>query len=539
MPETIPVEIPFVNLNDETVKLSAWLVADGEEVREGQNIAEVETSKALVELGAPASGRIFLKCPAGRDLPVGSIIAYIGDADHDGEAVAQFAAVVGGSVHESAVTPALSGTRFSKKALELLQSRRIPLDAFAGASMVREQDVRDYAESALVKTPTRHGLHFALQGISVSGVTFPAILSRTDSGRMDPRFLDELQTDSGSVSNLPSAEKCALYREHGAEIGEGVSIGRGTTIIAPQIQLGDRVRFGENSSIILRERFAAATLSSFREGLVVRGGTVVFGENTFAGSRIQIGGGGNADPWALFVAGDNVYLGDDLFINICRPVLVGKEAFLTQRAILVTHNIGHSILEGNENAFDPIVLEDFSQVGMNSTIYAGARVGQGAILGSNSYLISVIPKGKLAMGVPARVVRDAARPVDRKKQLEIVDTMVRQFHELLRLKGVHVSSIHSVPFLNFKASHGGKTYQMGFAEFLSAADHSIWTSNENVLWTFDSKDSTSRSDMTHMDLLAKTLHGASGLFVDSAREFLRKRGIRLEPGPWRYQKGLI
>src|ERR1019366_9807501 len=122
MPDAIPVEIPFVNVNDETVKLAAWLVADGEEVREGQNIAEVETSKALVELGAPASGRILLKVSAGRELTVGSIIAFIGDAARDGEEVTQFAAAVGGSVHESARMPAPSGTRFSKKALELLQS---------------------------------------------------------------------------------------------------------------------------------------------------------------------------------------------------------------------------------------------------------------------------------------------------------------------------------------------------------------------------------------------------------------------------------
>jgi hypothetical protein len=27
--------------------------------------------------------------------------------------------------------------------------------------------------------------------------------------------------------------------------------------------------------------------------------------------------------------------------------------------------------------------------------------------------------------------------------------------------------------------------------------------------------------------------------LDSAREFCRKRGIRLEPGPWRYRAGLI
>ncbi len=348
-----------------------------------------------------------------------------------------------------------------------------------------------------------------------------------------------MRSDPESVSKLDSPDKCDLYRAHGADIGEGVSIGHGTIIIAPQIQIGDGVRLGRNSSIVLRKRFAAGTLSSFRDELVVRGDTVIFGQNTFAGSRIQIGGGGHSDPWALLVAGDNVYLGDDLFINICRPVLIGKEVFLTQRAMLVTHNIGHSILEGNENTFAPIVLEDYAQVGMNSTIYAGARVGQSAVLGSNSYLISSIPKGKLAMGVPAHVVRDAARPMDRGKQLQIAETLLRQFHELLALKGVQVSPVESGPLLFFEASHGGKKYQMGFAESMQAAEHRDWSGDENVLWAFDSSGAEIRRDVTRMNLLAKTLKGSSGLFIDSAREFLRKRGIRLEPGPWRYQKGLI
>jgi hypothetical protein len=241
----------------------------------------------------------------------------------------------------------------------------------------------------------------------------------------------------------------------------------------------------------------------------------------------------------LLVVGDNVYLGDDLFLNICRPVLVGKEVFLTQRAILVTHNIGHSILEGNENAFAPIVLEDYSQVGMNSTIYAGARLGRSAILGSNSYLISAIPSGKLAMGVPAQVIRDAARPVDRHKQLQIAETMIRQFHELLRLKGLEVSPVESNPFFHFGAARSGKTYQIGFAETPAQAGRFTWNGNENVLWTFTSGGDARDQAVTEMNLLSKRIEGPAGYFVDSAREFLRKRGIRLEPGPWRYERGLI
>ena len=41
------------------------------------------------------------------------------------------------------------------------------------------------------------------------------------------------------------------------------------------------------------------------------------------------------------------------------------------------------------------------------------------------------------------------------------------------------------------------------------------------------------------DLLARQVHGAGSRVVDSVREFCRKRGIRFEPGPWRYSGGLV
>lgn len=537
MSKATPVEIPLVNVNDETVKLTAWMVADGEEVREGQKLAEIETSKALVELVAPVAGQVHLKARKGQELPVGFIVAYIGDDVREPAEVFPAVPANAGAAHENGSAAAPAGTRFSKKALELLQSKHISLETFAGSPMVREQDVLEYMSRA-VRPATGEQLHFALKGISLAGVTFPAMFPRA-GGQLKAEFLETLREKPESIADLPSEEKCKLYREHGAEIGDGAFLGKGTVIVSPQIQIGDRVRIGDNGSVVARERFAVGTLSSFREGLVVRGGTVVFGENTFAGSRIQVGGGGNADPWALLVVGDNVYLGDDLFINICRPVLVGKEAFLTQRAILVTHNIGHSLLEGYENAFAPIVLEDFAQVGMNSTLYAGARLGQGSIVASNSYLISVIPKGKLAMGVPAHVVRDAARPIERKKQLQIAKTMVRQFHELLGLKGAQLSELATDPFLNFAVNHAGRTFQIGFAEMQSDATDYKWLGTENVLWVFASSGASSEGNLAVMNLLNKTVHGCSGLFADSAREFLRKRGIRLAPGPWRYSKGLI
>jgi hypothetical protein len=48
------------------------------------------------------------------------------------------------------------------------------------------------------------------------------------------------------------------------------------------------------------------------------------------------------------------------------------------------------------------------------------------------------------------------------------------------------------------------------------------------------------ADLVVFDLLGRRIHGTGhGVVLESAREFCRKRGIRFEPGPWRYRGGLI
>jgi acetyltransferase-like isoleucine patch superfamily enzyme len=546
MSEVTPIRVPLDNVNDERVKLVAWRVKEGQEVQEGQLLAEVETSKALVEMMAPVSGKVWLRVQAGHDVDVGAVVAFItknGGVPPQDTIETRRAALVFGSESkfEAAVATAAlpEGTSFSKKALELIEVHGIPLDAFAGRGMIREQSVREYLEESAASSEPAEDLDFALKGLPLDSVTLPAGLRETKSGFVDPQFLEELKTRTEAFGTLSSSEKCDLYRKHGAIVGEGAVFGPGTVVVAPQIIIGEEAQFDDNSMIRCRERFCAGRMTRFRRNLTITGRSVILGENIWGGKNVQIGGGGNGDPWSLLCVGDDAYLGDDIFLNICRPILIGKEVFLTQRSILVTHNIGQSVLEGYENRFAPVVLGDYSQIGMNTTIYAGCNIGRSAIVTSNSYVIGSIPAGKLAMGVPARVVRDAARPLDRSRQLEIVETMMRDYHELLLLKGCRVSALESGPVARFSVDHDGKRSQILFTEKLPAGSFAPEPAGETVIWTFDSTIHVTGPGYTVMNLLSKQITGATGVFSDSTREFLRKRGIRCKPGPWRYRQGLI
>jgi pyruvate dehydrogenase E2 component (dihydrolipoamide acetyltransferase) len=76
----MPVEVilPKVDMDMESGTIEAWKVAEGEAVTEGQLIFEIGTSKAVMEVEAPASGIIRrISAKPGETVAVGTPVAWI------------------------------------------------------------------------------------------------------------------------------------------------------------------------------------------------------------------------------------------------------------------------------------------------------------------------------------------------------------------------------------------------------------------------------------------------------------------------------
>ena len=189
------IRVPFDNVNDETVKLTAWLAKDGEEVKEGQLVAKVETSKALVEMVAPAAGKLWLQAEVGQEVRVGSLIAYI-TANGSGrpqEMSSDRAAPAPKPIDDLSNGEANlpEGTSFSRKALDLLKEHNVRPSVFAGRGMVREQDIKEYL-SQLTSNDDLGNLHIGLKGISLDQVTLPPLFFERTKGVVDAAFLEKL-----------------------------------------------------------------------------------------------------------------------------------------------------------------------------------------------------------------------------------------------------------------------------------------------------------------------------------------------------------
>lgn len=79
-----PVRAPCVNINDDKVSVVALRVAEGDRVRAGDVLAEVETVKTTVEVAAERDGYVLkILCEVGQEIPVGAAILWLGDSPDD------------------------------------------------------------------------------------------------------------------------------------------------------------------------------------------------------------------------------------------------------------------------------------------------------------------------------------------------------------------------------------------------------------------------------------------------------------------------
>ncbi len=74
----ISVVMPALEMAQETGKLLAWRKKEGQSVRKGEPLLEIETDKAVVEVEAPGDGMLAgITADVGAVIPVGETIAWL------------------------------------------------------------------------------------------------------------------------------------------------------------------------------------------------------------------------------------------------------------------------------------------------------------------------------------------------------------------------------------------------------------------------------------------------------------------------------
>jgi len=166
----ISVVMPALEMAQETGKLVSWLKKEGEPVRKGEMLLEVETDKAVVEVEAAGDGILAaVTAKPGDVIPVGHTIAWLVKPGEAPPAAGQPSApsarrtdAVPATAAASAAatrtaTGAAFGARISPKARRLAQEHRVDLSRVQGSGPEGEilaEDILAAADQVRLKPDT-------------------------------------------------------------------------------------------------------------------------------------------------------------------------------------------------------------------------------------------------------------------------------------------------------------------------------------------------------------------------------------------------
>lgn len=117
-------------------------------------------------------------------------------------------------------------------------------------------------------------------------------------------------------------------------------------------------------------------------------------------------------------------MGDDCTIRIGKDCMIGDQCYLSakekginlvvekdcglSRNVKVMTSDGHPIFQNGEriNPAKDIVIKRHTWIGDNVTILKGVSIGEGCVIGINSTVVKDIPAKSVAVGNPAKVVKE-------------------------------------------------------------------------------------------------------------------------------------
>jgi acetyltransferase-like isoleucine patch superfamily enzyme len=474
----IPIVVPKLNENDDEVIVVE--LSDGY-VQPGEALFSVETSKAVQEVEAETAGFVLWNAQVGERVAVLAELGWLFATEEERD---------GWTTDRPGVEAAApAGERLATEPARRLASQLgVSLDDVPGSGIVRESDVRALA-----------------QGVAAE----PADEEPT-RGRLSGELRDRLRADAASIAALPSEEKVALYREHGAEIGDRAAIGRGTVIDAQFVEIGADTSIAEDVLVRAR-RFTIGELGQI--GASCRffcrdfvGGDVV----TLRWDVAVVDGQGGIHDCRI---GDLCFVAYDTYLNTDRDVTLGERVCLSPGARIYTHRKWLEALDGYPFSYAPVSIGERSWLGPGSLILPGVALDAEVTVMANSVVASNAPRGALLGGVPATVVK--------REQRAGLDAA----HRAAIVREIFEGNVRALAVLGWtlEPEEGSGAVWAGR---LSSAHGEAQVVVEGRTITV--------GDETVFDLDARTVNGPRNAATDVVRHLLFKYGHAFEPRVWRF-----
>jgi acetyltransferase-like isoleucine patch superfamily enzyme len=203
---------------------------------------------------------------------------------------------------------------------------------------------------------------------------------------------------------LPFGKNFIYTRIFGAEIGRGVRLKFGAILLFEKMQIGDGVSIGpltivdaQNIAIGLRSRIG----SFVRIGLH----SLTLGPSCTVNTLVSVRGNRH-DPRSNFSAGAECWIFDYCYIDVTRPVRIGRNVGIGGGTYVFTHGFWLSQLHGYPVSFGEVTIENDAWLPWACFVMPGVRIGAGCVIGARSLITRDVPPGALVAGSPAKVIRE-------------------------------------------------------------------------------------------------------------------------------------
>jgi pyruvate dehydrogenase E2 component (dihydrolipoamide acetyltransferase) len=240
----VSVVMPALEMAQETGKLVSWLKKEGEHVRKGDMLLEVETDKAVVEIEAAGDGILGgVTAKPGDVIQVGHTIAWLlqpGESPPAATAAPASGRTMSSAAPSGTATPAASapavasGPRLSPKARKLAQEHGVDVASLKGSGPGGEilaDDILAAAKGRLKAAPTTAAPTTDLapatdQATSVVGAGFSRLSTAarlmaertTQSWTTVPHFFLTRDVDATALNAAREKQLAAIERSHGIRV---------------------------------------------------------------------------------------------------------------------------------------------------------------------------------------------------------------------------------------------------------------------------------------------------------------------------------
>ena len=163
-------------------------------------------------------------------------------------------------------------------------------------------------------------------------------------------------------------------------------------------------RARENENIRIGE---AVTIASGASLEATDGGVIVVGRNFSLGANARV----IARRGGRIVIGDDVFLGEGVFVVALESVVIESDALIAEYVVIrdQDHSLSSRPIRAAGFETAPIHIGKDVWIGAKASVLRGAKIGDGAVIGAHAIVKGKISANALAVGAPARCVRDLPR----------------------------------------------------------------------------------------------------------------------------------